>query len=286
MNKYFIRRYLNSFSDHFNHPKVFQFLIKNFSVIKNSRIDDQKIVLDNIIPHGIKLWYFINSDIGFNGLYLFGQFEPEEIKLIKKIIRPGDTFVDVGANIGYHTVIAAKTVGPKGQVHAIEPFSSNVNLIKKNIIANNLSNVQVHPIVTGHQNKTVMLNAYSDYAYNSLYKLDRQTFYNQIKVPMKKIDTLVENLHIKNIKLIKIDVEGAELRVLQGARETLVSQKPDIICEIEDSNLTTQRHTVKSVIKYIYSLGYHGYQIKPHKLIPINQIKNQYQSRDFYFKFK
>jgi FkbM family methyltransferase len=140
-------------------------------------------------------------------------------RLMDAMIDPGATVVDVGANIGYNTVYAARRVGPAGRVVAVEPATDNLRVLRENVAANALDNVVVHAAAAGraHERRALFLRGDVS-AVNSLFE---QSVYAAVtgveQVRVTPLDDLVNG----DADLVKIDVEGAELDVLQGMARLL-----------------------------------------------------------------
>ena len=151
-----------------------------------------------------------------------GPYEEIYIKDIysQKILKGGMNVIDVGANIGVYTVLAAEKVGKNGKVIAIEPETENYKRLIENIQLNNFRNVISQNIgLTDHEGFEKLY--FSSFVGHSLiFQEDKNSY---IKVPVKTIDKLVEELNLKKIDIIKIDTEGSELPVLKGAEKTLKS---------------------------------------------------------------
>jgi FkbM family methyltransferase len=150
-------------------------------------------------------------------------------RLLDRAIRPGDTVVDVGANVGYNTVYAAARVGPHGRIVAVEPAADNVAVLRENIAANALHNVTVHETAAGRAHEVRDLFLRGDVsAVNSLFP---QSVYasvtDVVKVAVKPLDQLVEG----DAHVVKIDVEGGELDVLAGMARLLRHSQIQLIVE-------------------------------------------------------
>lgn len=150
-------------------------------------------------------------------------------RLIDALARPGSTVVDVGANIGYNAVHAARRVGSGGRVVAVEPAPDNVAVLERNLAAARLSNVIVRPVAAGrHRGHRKLYLRGETSAVNSLYP---QSCYASVTgvldVPVERLDDLVDG----DPDLVKIDVEGAELEVLEGMARLL--RRPGLALIVE-----------------------------------------------------
>ena len=140
-------------------------------------------------------------------------------RLLDRFVRAGATVVDVGANIGYNAIHAARLVGHRGRVFAVEPTPDNLEVLRRNIEAARLANVVVAPAAAGRsagQRNLFVRGARS--AVNSLFAESCYAAVTEVlEVPVVALDELVDG----TADVVKIDVEGAELAALAGAAETL-----------------------------------------------------------------
>lgn len=281
-NKYKVRQFFD------RRLKEFIFLPRRvrYPLLRNtSNIEGDEIVLDEITKEKIYLWYFISSDIGYN-LYFKGEFEVDEIRLIKNVVKKGDIVLDIGAYIGYHTLIMSNAIGEKGKGYTFEPYRKNFFVLEKNIKENQIGNIYAYKLAIGDKNKKIKLQVFDDYAYNSILNLKRKKYIGIENIEMVTLDSFVTSLKIKKIDLIKIDVEGFEFNTLIGAKWTLKKFKPKIICEIYQENLNPLKTKVRDVIDYVTSFGYKCYLIQGKKLVPVGSKKDDFQYQNFYFKSK
>jgi FkbM family methyltransferase len=202
-----------------------------------------------VAGHGrIKLRY--RETIGLSTL-LYGPFEDAELRFAAGIIGRGDTVMDVGANIGLFTVVLARAVGPDGRVIAIEPVSGNADRILANLGLNRLANVCLLQAAAGREDGHVDLNMSNDPAYPSIHQVaECKANGSSIRVAVQRLDGIWQDSGKPHISFIKIDVEGAELEVLRGARELLAQCRPDLLLEAND------RLTANSLRDELAPLGY------------------------------
>jgi FkbM family methyltransferase len=150
-------------------------------------------------------------------------------RLLDRFARPGSTVVDVGANIGYNTLHAARCVGRRGRVVAIEPTPDNLAVLRRNVTAAGLGNVAIAPVAAGSARGTRDLfvrGAVS--AVNSLYALSCYASVTDVlRVPVVPLDELCEG----PADVVKIDVEGGELEVLEGMSRVLQAPQLALIVE-------------------------------------------------------
>ena len=155
-----------------------------------------------------------------------GELEPGTRLLIQKLLRPEDTFVDVGANVGMHTLAAAIAMQGRGRIVAFEPYPSTHGLLRKTLWMNGFSNiVETHQAAASDRPGRRQLFVGSTSGHHSLFPLQAPTLESAppVEVPVVRVDDVV-GAHAR-VDLIKIDVEGAELEVLEGASSTISGNK-------------------------------------------------------------
>ena len=167
-------------------------------------------------------------------------------KFIEAYLKPGMTTVDVGANVGTHTLYAARAVAPAGQVYAFEPVPSTRALLETNLSQNGIDNVIVRAECVSDKPGRVLLNVNADSAKTSLVRMGQ----SQIEANADSLDNLLRGLRID---LLKIDVEGADLQVLMGAERLFAERPPKlVIIEATDSR--------EAIGDFLRSRGYKLYE--------------------------
>jgi FkbM family methyltransferase len=191
------------------------------------------------------------------GLFLRtkGEFEPVQTKLFIESLKKGDVVFDIGANIGYYTILASKQVGPKGQVYAFEPDPNSLELLKKNIKLNECANVQVVEAALGRkEGDGFLIQDLSNPGESSLAKDGRS---KGLKVTMTTLDAFTKARKIKKVDLIKIDVEGAELDILGGAKDFLKRiQDVELFIECNPKALKRFSKGPSSLTRALQKLGF------------------------------
>jgi FkbM family methyltransferase len=154
-------------------------------------------------------------------LYVNRAYDPDETIMFSRVLRPGMTFVDIGANIGYFTTLGAKLVGPSGRVIAFEPDPGNFALLEKNVTQNHLSQVALMNMALGAESgKALLYKSPNNYGDHRLYNgtADRDA---SVEVRVEALDTVLDDLKCDRIDVIKMDVQGYETYVLAGMKKTL-----------------------------------------------------------------
>jgi FkbM family methyltransferase len=169
-------------------------------------------------------------------LMLYGVYEVSGTRLLQTVLRPGMTVLDVGANSGYYSLLAARLVTPDGCVHAFEPVPALRAKFQRNLEQNGLQNVFVHPLVVaadpGEMDVYVSACANNDGLASVMAGAGRSE--HALRVQSVSIDHFLEKFGGREPDFVKIDVEGAEDLVLKGARETLTSGAPAVLFESYD----------------------------------------------------
>ncbi|WP_109156055.1 MULTISPECIES: FkbM family methyltransferase [unclassified Azospirillum] len=192
--------------------------------------------------------------------HLNGTCEPPVQQCLADCLKSGDVFLDIGANIGFFSIIAARLVGIRGRVVAVEPVLANVSCIQENARVNGLGNVTVLPVAAGACNGTgtLHLTAHSGGATLSSDDLPPDVT-DKTEVPVLSIDGLIDSGRIAVPAMVKIDVEGTELAVLDGMRRTLDSHHPMIVFEVDDERPAAAEAKYAALAA---RLAQHGYRVE------------------------
>jgi FkbM family methyltransferase len=192
----------------------------------------------------------------------YGCHEPRELALVRKLLRPGDTVLDVGAHVGLFTLLAAATVGPNGQVHAFEPVPANFDALAENVRLNGFSRVDLEQTAVGEAagQMTLGLGMHVQAGSGSYMQGGSDS---QVDAQVINLDDYVrERLPSTPIRLLKIDVEGAEPAVLRGFQQSLADAPPDaIIAEVSPETLALQGYTVADLLGELTKHGYDLYRL-------------------------
>jgi FkbM family methyltransferase len=190
---------------------------------------------EGIIKYGIGAGLKFDATGGAPG-YLLGTTEPEEQEALKRHLKEGGTFYDIGANIGFYSTLAARLVGPKGHVYAFEPFPKSAQIARKNIAINGFTNATVVEAAVSSKPGTVWLSTEaalsSKAASSGQFKVLQEFTPEGIEVQAITIDEFIEVHQAKPPSLVMLDVEGAEIDVLHGMMQTIRHHRPIIMCEV------------------------------------------------------
>jgi len=151
-----------------------------------------------------------------------GEYEEETIGVMRKFLRQGDTFVDIGANIGYLSAVAAGIVGVTGRVYSFEPVPGPFSRLRNVASLNQEYHITVNQCALGAEDGSakIAVTNLANIGWNTIVPgfMSQDTIKESIDVPVLRFDNFVEKNSLKNISLIKIDTEGYEYPVLKGFR--------------------------------------------------------------------
>ena len=151
-----------------------------------------------------------------------GSYEYNKQRLFARALRSGDVVFDVGANVGFYTLLAARRVGPQGRVVAFEPLASNVRFVQRHLRLNHIDNAQIVEAAVGSHNGPALFETHHSNA------MGRVSDRGSTIIEQVSLDALSDSRTIPDPALMKIDVEGAELNVLEGASRMLTRARPSI----------------------------------------------------------
>ncbi len=189
-----------------------------------------------------------------------GRYEPQETQLLRDLLRPGDVFVDVGANWGYYTLAAAHFVGPTGRIVAFEPEQRLFRLLAANVDVNRLRNVRVQPLAIGARAERVAFSAFKPEEGNwgISRTVDRGgTTAIDFETDSQPLDEALDAAAVETVQLVKIDVEGAESGVLAGMERGLASGRYRyVMLECHPGLLAERGLTAQGCIDLLADAGY------------------------------
>ncbi|GBG57998.1 methyltransferase [Sporomusaceae bacterium FL31] len=163
-----------------------------------------------------------------------GIFEPHSTNVVKKLIKQGDVVLDVGANIGYYTVLLSRLAGDSGKVISFEPTHHYREILKANIKANNIKNCTIMDFGLSKNNDECEISIGQSSA--TMHWVDDSSPLKTEKIVLKKLDEIAEKLGVNRIDFIKIDVDGHEPAFFEGAWRSIEKFKPIIMLEVNHAN--------------------------------------------------
>ncbi len=202
------------------------------------------------------------SDHMGSQIYWRGYYSPSQLMLLDKTLKPDMTFIDVGANHGEFSIFAAKRL-PQGRVIAFEPSALIHERLLKNIAANHFKNVTAVKKGLWRETSSSLLYSSSESFADGSVNEGLGTLFpsetdktNSESIDLVALDDFVISAGLERIDVIKIDIEGAELAALEGARETLQRFRPIIFIEVSEERNVCAGYQSSELLDFIGSMGY------------------------------
>lgn len=208
----------------------------------------------------------------------FGTYAPLVVNAMKRFIRPGTAVIDVGANIGYLSAVAAGLVGPQGQVHAFEPVPAYFERLRRLAISNPRYSIVANATAVGDVTGPAAIHVAHEVGQSTMvpgYLPSKEGL--PLSVPVVRLDEYIESKQIRNISLIKIDAEGFEFPVLRGLERYFASQRERtaIVCEIAPRAYALRKTSLSTLAEYMETYGYSAYDLADaHTPVDIRRIRN------------
>ena len=208
----------------------------------------------------------INTYFAKNELY-----QPSLANFFASVLRVNDCLIDIGAYIGYLSLLGASLVRDGGQVFAFEPEEKNHRYLHENIAFNNFNNIKIFNTALGLETKTakIFINSDND-AGHALWNVRRHPDYSKIRmhcitrdVQVASLDSLLQDVPVTNLRLININTCGAELDIIQGAVHTIEDHKvPYVLCGINRFGLQQMGTSEQELRQFMGYLGYEPHWIQ------------------------
>jgi len=204
--------------------------------------------LSNRLSSGIRvkvndIYYVLTctSDL----LEVIPEYEKEVFDELFRNLRPGSVFIDVGAHIGRYSFPVARFVGEDGIVVVIEPDPVSFRALSMGVELNGLRNVLALNVALGDREGKATLCQKFVTATSSIIEFNGCRRF--VEVPLRRLDSIVEDLGLKRVDVIKIDAEGAEVQVLKGGVKTIMRFRPFIVVEVRNHNIDKFEQIMKNL---------------------------------------
>lgn len=229
-----------------------------------------RLARGEVSVHGHRM--YVPPDIDSLG-FLMGTFEQDTCRLFERFIDKGMTVVDVGANIGFYSLLAAQKVGPTGRVYAFEPEPANFALLRKNIVLNGYTNITPFPKALTERNGRIALYLSTQGSgSHSIYR-DQAVGNENVEVESVSFDDFWESEGRPEIGFIKMDIEGAEAAALEGMKHFLQSTpRLTLIAEFFPGALRASGIEPDSYLRRLSSLGFQIQVLMREKLPPLESV--------------
>jgi FkbM family methyltransferase len=220
--------------------------------------------------------FFLYGSLAFQNFLKANPHEGAEVEFLESVAKEGMTVIDVGANVGITTVTIAKKTGGKGKVYAFEPLPGYFDVLRRNLSANGLKNVEAFELALA--DRVGRVDFYENELSSSL--VSRGSTKKTI-VGATTLDNFLSEQNVERIDLINMDCEGSELLVLRGAERTLRKNKVKIFCEIHPDALEELGQSVEDIVEYLQRLGLEVHSVSLDDL----KIGNSFESCDYIYAY-
>lgn len=211
------------------------------------------------LPFG-SLWVARNDASG--RAILRGHFEDAENQFVQQFLKPGMVVLDIGAHHGYYTLLAAQKLGPAGRVFAFEPSPRERQTLTQHLRMNACANVHVEEVALGDSEGAAKFYIVKgrETGCNSLRRPEVRGYTYSTEVRVMRLDLYVLQHDLSTVDFVKMDVEGAELAVLQGATQFLARKpRPIILCEVQDARTRAWGYPAREIVDFLRRRGFAWY---------------------------
>jgi len=200
-----------------------------------------------------------------------------ELRFLWHFLRPGMTFLDAGAYHGVYSILAAQKTGRRGRVVAFEPSPRERRRLELHLRMNRMRWVSVEPRALGAAGgRRKLFMATADATMNSLRRPVAESTVQEIEVETVCLDEYCAAQHIERLDLIKLDTEGGEIEVVEGARHMLKSTRPLLICEVLDLVTQPWGYPARQIIARLKEEGYEWFDFRPEGSIERHREQETY----------
>jgi FkbM family methyltransferase len=234
---------------------------------KNDRVEVER--------RGIRWALDLREGIDFS-IYLLGAFEPGTQATLKKLVKPGDSVFDIGANIGAHTLGIAQSVGPQGRVFAFEPADFAFEKLCHNLALNPALAARTFPqqiLLSASSSDSNEPQIYASWPLEnsgSVHPKHRGQLVSTARASVDTLDAFVARNNIERLDLIKMDVDGHELPVLRGASETLRRFRPTLVMEMSPYIHAEHENSFAEFVALLKSFSYSLRDAESDSAVPLD----------------
>lgn len=223
---------------------------------------------DTIVTRGGIRWRLdLDEGIDFS-IYLLGAFERSTVNVYRKFLAPDGIALDIGANIGAHTLPMARAVGTNGRVYAFEPTRYAFSKLARNVALNPTLAPRIHleqAMLSDRDDMSPPPALYSSWSLGAAGGSRHPKHLGELKdtsgAMIRKLDTWAERQELPAVDFIKIDVDGNECEVLRGAPRMLARYRPKILMEFMPYGLEENGHSLRELVALLKNAGYGIYSV-------------------------
>ena len=214
--------------------------------------------------------FFVRLNDPLHYSILLGLHESEVLECLRHQLKPGMVVFDVGANLGYFSMIAGELVGEGGRIICVEPDPRVVEVLRKNVGVNGLKNATVVQAAAYNSSGEVSLGCAPATSWSGIY-YERPT--RRVPVRALTLDSLLKQLGLDRVDFVKIDVEGAESVVLEGMPEILLRYRPHVLLELHGDYSDSRVHPAVELLR---ASQYAAHEITPRHVLGSPVEQNSY----------
>lgn len=231
------------------------------------RLDPHEIIHE--MASGVKITVRLNRDEDL--AYWTNRYEQhDDVHVFVSLLRPGMVVVDVGANIGMYTMLSARAVTPNGKVFAFEPVPEVYRRLTENLCLSGITNVSTHRIAISDTAGTARFYLGTNESTGSLCRVQTA---EAIAVPTETLDGVLERNGMTRVDAVKLDAEGAEMKIIRGMRQLLGrSDRPILFVEHNYSALRAAGSSAEELFGAIVEHGYAPHLVKQGALRPVDVL--------------
>jgi len=228
--------------------------------------------------NSIRLILYVGNDLS-KQLFVAGCFEPNEFAFLNGVLAPGMRFVDAGANEGIYSLFAASRVGQTGRVYSFEPSPREIERLKNNLSLNNFPQLQIFPFALSDENGFSSFSIAED-EHSGVNRFGAPPrgvkMIHSVNVPTRRLDDVAEQEGWDRVDVLKIDVEGAENRLIEGAAHILRTMRPLILFECSASALEGSGSSREELLEKLRSFDYVIYRFDESTGLPVPAAQGEY----------
>ena len=207
--------------------------------------------------NGIAFNISINKSSISKSLVFQNNYEFNETKLVKELIKPGWSVIDIGANFGWYSIHFSKLVGQSGRVFAFEPIPETYEELNSNIKLNFCQNIKAFNLALGDKDGTISFGV-PNIDGGSGASSEFLKYSKRVQTTMRHLDDVIKEQKINKVDFIKADIEGGELNMLKGAEKLIENFRPKLLIEIVDMHCQRFGHSPVDIYQFLLSKGYKG----------------------------
>jgi FkbM family methyltransferase len=207
------------------------------------------------------------DDLVQQHLFAHGYYEPEATAMWKYCLQSSKIVADVGANVGYYSLLSAKYGKKDTQIFSFEPMTHIFNRAKENIYLNSFSNIHLTKVALSNEKKkeVIALEEENNWGGSNIVVAAGDGKIRAEQIETTTLDLFVQENNLERVDLIKMDVEGYEPFALHGMTQTIKRFEPIVFIEILEQLLSRFHYTPNDVFGFFHQRGYHGYMILPNQ---------------------